>query len=392
MNYPNVMSTPEIERLFPGVYALPTTFILDRDGKLAQKHIGLLNASLTELETRIARRPRTRTSRSSTPTKKTRSASPNAAQANKIPGIDLSQPVGREARRSPQGAQHRALHLRLRPDPRPVPPRRSRLRRQPAGRPGAGEEDRFAIGSTQLELARPKDSDSEAQNSESSFEPASCDSNYLALQSTPMRTTSLAIALSVSMFATDAAAQGRGGGGGQQGSAAVQTIDARTAGLQKIDGYMPLYWDDKTGTLVDGDQQVRHRTALLHGPDDGPRVERHRARSRPVRPGTGRQVPAHRAARDDGAAELHLARQQPEPRRAARRRGRVREVDPLGLRRSAPRPTAACWWTPPTSSCATSSTSSRGCGRELPRRPHAQRDRRAVDEGVPEEHRDRRRC
>ena len=29
----------------------------------------------------------------------------------------------------------------------------------------------------------------------------------------------------------------------------MQTIDARTAGLQKIDGYLPLYWDDKAGTL-----------------------------------------------------------------------------------------------------------------------------------------------
>ena len=33
------------------------------------------------------------------------------------------------------------------------------------------------------------------------------------------------------------------------GPGPVQTIDARTAGLQKIDGYMPLYWDDKAGTL-----------------------------------------------------------------------------------------------------------------------------------------------
>jgi thiol-disulfide isomerase/thioredoxin len=51
MNYPTIMSTPEIEQLFPGVYALPTSFILDREGHLAQKHIGQLSASLTETET-----------------------------------------------------------------------------------------------------------------------------------------------------------------------------------------------------------------------------------------------------------------------------------------------------------------------------------------------------
>jgi hypothetical protein len=66
-----------------------------------------------------------------------------------------------------------------------------------------------------------------------------------------MRTTSLlAITLFVSVLASDVSAQGSGQGrGGGQGGAPVQSIDARTAGLQKIDGYMPLYWDDKTGTL-----------------------------------------------------------------------------------------------------------------------------------------------
>ena len=61
-----------------------------------------------------------------------------------------------------------------------------------------------------------------------------------------MRTTSLlAIALSLAC-STPAFAQG-GRGGGQ--AAPTQTIDARTAGFQKLDGYMPLYWDDKTGSL-----------------------------------------------------------------------------------------------------------------------------------------------
>ena len=52
MNYPVVMTTPEIEKLFPGVYALPTSFIIDREGRIAQKHVGMLNAALTEIETR----------------------------------------------------------------------------------------------------------------------------------------------------------------------------------------------------------------------------------------------------------------------------------------------------------------------------------------------------
>jgi len=32
-------------------------------------------------------------------------------------------------------------------------------------------------------------------------------------------------------------------------SSPVQTIEARTAGFQKLDGYLPLYWDQKTGSL-----------------------------------------------------------------------------------------------------------------------------------------------
>jgi hypothetical protein len=65
-----------------------------------------------------------------------------------------------------------------------------------------------------------------------------------------MRSTPFAIALFLSVLATDASGQGRGGGGGGGGQAApMQTIDARTSGLQKIDGYMPLYWDERSGSI-----------------------------------------------------------------------------------------------------------------------------------------------
>jgi thiol-disulfide isomerase/thioredoxin len=89
MNYPSVMSTPEIEKLFPGVYALPTSFVVDRDGRIAQKHVGLLNASVTEMETRsLAGLAPELTVVYTDDEDKVRLA--NAAQANKIPGIDLS--------------------------------------------------------------------------------------------------------------------------------------------------------------------------------------------------------------------------------------------------------------------------------------------------------------
>jgi hypothetical protein len=43
---------------------------------------------------------------------------------------------------------------------------------------------------------------------------------------------------------------GRGAGGGQGAAGGpVASIDQRTAGMQKIDGYFPLYWDERTGSL-----------------------------------------------------------------------------------------------------------------------------------------------
>src|SRR5215475_14498257 len=41
--------------------------------------------------------------------------------------------------------------------------------------------------------------------------------------------------------------QGRGGGGGAGGP--IPSIEDRTTGMRKIDGYFPLYWDDRTGSM-----------------------------------------------------------------------------------------------------------------------------------------------
>src|SRR5579872_4727540 len=40
---------------------------------------------------------------------------------------------------------------------------------------------------------------------------------------------------------------GRGGGGANAGP--TPTIEARTAGMHKLDGYFPMYWDERSGTL-----------------------------------------------------------------------------------------------------------------------------------------------
>jgi thiol-disulfide isomerase/thioredoxin len=89
MNYPIVMTTPELSKIFKGVSALPTTFVLDREGRLAQRHVGLLNAANTELETQVlsGMNVNVRIERVDDPAK-LRLA--KAAQATSIPGLDLT--------------------------------------------------------------------------------------------------------------------------------------------------------------------------------------------------------------------------------------------------------------------------------------------------------------
>jgi thiol-disulfide isomerase/thioredoxin len=89
MNYPVVMSTPELERAFPGINALPTSYLLDREGRIVQKHVGLLPAARTELETRsLAGLPVNAVIEQVDPVQ--RAKLDDAAQATSIPGIDLA--------------------------------------------------------------------------------------------------------------------------------------------------------------------------------------------------------------------------------------------------------------------------------------------------------------
>jgi thiol-disulfide isomerase/thioredoxin len=53
INYPIVMETAELTQAFPGIYALPTTFVVDPDLRMVKKHVGRVNAGMIELETRV---------------------------------------------------------------------------------------------------------------------------------------------------------------------------------------------------------------------------------------------------------------------------------------------------------------------------------------------------
>jgi thiol-disulfide isomerase/thioredoxin len=89
INYPVVMSTPELQKLFPGIVALPTTFVLDREGRVAQKHVGLLNKVQTEGAARALAglSLNAKVERVDDPGKLT---AESVAQIKDIPGVDLS--------------------------------------------------------------------------------------------------------------------------------------------------------------------------------------------------------------------------------------------------------------------------------------------------------------
>ena len=53
INYPIVMVTPELDRAFPGVMALPTSFIIDPDLRVVRTHVGLVNPGILEQEARF---------------------------------------------------------------------------------------------------------------------------------------------------------------------------------------------------------------------------------------------------------------------------------------------------------------------------------------------------
>jgi thiol-disulfide isomerase/thioredoxin len=90
MNYPIVMSNDALRKIFSGVAALPTSFIIDRESKMVIRHVGMLQAATTEAETRhLAGLPVDvsveEINKDDKPAKLA-----NALQVTSIPGIDLS--------------------------------------------------------------------------------------------------------------------------------------------------------------------------------------------------------------------------------------------------------------------------------------------------------------
>ncbi len=89
MNYPIAMATPELRKVFTGVAALPTTFVIDPEGRIQMRHEGMLDAHTTALETEVLAGLRTDVPIERVEDSK-KALLAKAAQAKEIPGVDLA--------------------------------------------------------------------------------------------------------------------------------------------------------------------------------------------------------------------------------------------------------------------------------------------------------------
>jgi thiol-disulfide isomerase/thioredoxin len=88
VNYPIAMSTPAIEAGFGGVYAVPSTVVLDPQGRIALHHLGLLRPQQTEHEVRaLAGLP---TDAAVVKVREGEGATSEAVGAGEMPGVDLA--------------------------------------------------------------------------------------------------------------------------------------------------------------------------------------------------------------------------------------------------------------------------------------------------------------
>lgn len=89
MNYPIVMATPELRKGFAGVAALPTTFVIDPEGRIQMRHEGMLDPHTTELEALVLSGARKDVAIERVEDSK-KALLAKAAQAKEIPGVDLA--------------------------------------------------------------------------------------------------------------------------------------------------------------------------------------------------------------------------------------------------------------------------------------------------------------
>jgi cytochrome c biogenesis protein CcmG/thiol:disulfide interchange protein DsbE len=90
MNYPIAIASQDLEAKFGGVMGLPTSFVVDPEGRVVQKHVGLRNPALYDTEIRaLLQLPVDAKIETFDDTGQILLS--NAKNATELPGVDLSQ-------------------------------------------------------------------------------------------------------------------------------------------------------------------------------------------------------------------------------------------------------------------------------------------------------------
>jgi len=95
VNYPIVIVGADVQDAFGGITSVPATFVVNRQGGIVQRHIGLLNPAVTEHETRSLAGLRTDAT-VETVNDIGQVLLANAAYATEIPGLDLAPLTARQ--------------------------------------------------------------------------------------------------------------------------------------------------------------------------------------------------------------------------------------------------------------------------------------------------------
>jgi thiol-disulfide isomerase/thioredoxin len=90
INYPIAMATDELRMKYGGIPALPTSFVLDREGRVVQKHEGLRDPALYEVEIRSLLGMPIGNIKVETFDDTGQIFLKNADRATQLPGVDLS--------------------------------------------------------------------------------------------------------------------------------------------------------------------------------------------------------------------------------------------------------------------------------------------------------------
>ena len=128
MNYPIVMNTPELRKTFTGVTALPTSFIVDRQSRIAMRHVGMLTAAVDRGRDAASGRPaRQRVDRGDRERSADQARQRRADHRNSRRGSEGAA-EGQAGRRDSE-AERRGLHVRLQSHRRALPRGRPELSR-----------------------------------------------------------------------------------------------------------------------------------------------------------------------------------------------------------------------------------------------------------------------